>query len=136
MYMNFQMIPAPTKEIAIGRKMRLFAADSNLTRSARTAAIKPKPVDNKVTTMTHQRLFITVPLKVEKTAKMSRNAPIAEGVRKLPFGCSTLPCFFPDNKPATTPAKIRTSANTKRRLVKMFDQSLKSTLDLFVRISP
>ena len=70
MYMNFQIIPAPTKEIAIGKKIKLFAADSNLTRSARTAATKPKPVDNKVTTMTHQRLFMTVPLRVEKTAKM------------------------------------------------------------------
>ena len=93
MYMNFHIIPAPTKEIAIGRKIRLLAADSNLIRSAKTAANRPKPVEKLVTTITHHRLFITVPRRVDRTAKIRRKIPIAVGVSEVALGCIIRPLF-------------------------------------------
>ena len=39
--MNFQMIDAPTSEMAIGRKTRILAAFSNRVRSTRTAYTRP-----------------------------------------------------------------------------------------------
>ena len=75
MYMKRQMIPAPTNEIAIGRKMRLLANDSRLVRSAITAASRPSAVDRNVTATTHHRLFMTVPRRLANTAKLSSRAP-------------------------------------------------------------
>ena len=41
-YMNFQMMPAATKEMAIGRNTRALATASYLTRSARRAMSSPR----------------------------------------------------------------------------------------------
>ena len=136
MYMNFHIIPAPTKEIAIGRKIRLLAADSNLIRSAKTAANRPKPVEKLVTTITHHRLFITVPRRVDRTAKIRRKIPIAVGVSEVALGCIIRPLFLPSITPANEPIAKSIKAIMKRRLVKMLDQSLKSILESFVSISP
>ena len=136
MYMNFHMIPAPTKEIAIGRKIRLLAADSNRIRSAKTAANRPKPVEKLVTTITHHKLFITVPRRVDNTAKIRRKTPIAEGVSEAALGSTIRPRFLPSMTPATEPIAKSIKAIMKRRLVKMFDQSLRSILESFVSISP
>ena len=51
------MMPAPTNEIAIGRKISVFAKRSSLDRSASTATASPKPVDNVVPRISQMTLF-------------------------------------------------------------------------------
>ena len=56
-YMKRQMIPAPTNEMAIGRKISDLATFSPFERSASTATASPNDVERAVTTMTHHRLL-------------------------------------------------------------------------------
>ena len=55
--MKFQMMPAPTKEMAIGRKMNDFATFSKLLRSASTAISRPKTTEKVLPKMIHIRLL-------------------------------------------------------------------------------
>ena len=51
------MTLAPTKEMAIGRKIRVFARRSSRDRSTRTAIARPSPVLNSVPNTSHSTLF-------------------------------------------------------------------------------
>ena len=51
------MTLAPTIEIAIGRKISVFATNSNFDRSARIAINKPNPTLNSVPKISQKRLL-------------------------------------------------------------------------------
>ncbi len=57
--MNFQMIDAPTNEMAIGRKITALASDSNLARSTSTAYSSPTAVAASGDTITHVAVFLS-----------------------------------------------------------------------------
>ena len=61
--MNFQITPAPTKEIAIGIKIMDLAIVPHQTRSARFAITKPKNVLSVGTIKSHPKLFKILLLK-------------------------------------------------------------------------
>ena len=52
-----QMTLAPTNEIAIGRKIRVFATRSSRERSTSTAMARPRPVLTAVPKTSHRTLF-------------------------------------------------------------------------------
>ena len=54
--MNFQMMPAPTNEMAVGRKMSAFASDSPLIPSAKRAMTRPTAVEKNVDQNDPQRV--------------------------------------------------------------------------------
>ena len=76
-YMKRQITPAPTNEMAIGMKIKDFARDSHLARSASTAIASPAAEAMTVTVKTHHRLLNTVPRNTEKAANATRTAPTA-----------------------------------------------------------
>ncbi|MNW03044.1 hypothetical protein D3C71_1989240 [compost metagenome] len=55
--MNFQITEAPTKEIAIGMKIRLFAILPHHMRSVSTAMTRPKKVQAAGTTASQRMLL-------------------------------------------------------------------------------
>ncbi len=103
MYMNRQMIPAPTKEMAIGRKISDLAMFSPFDRSASTATPSPRAVDSVVTTMTHQMLLKIVPRTVDSTAQASRKKPIQIGIIDASPRSNFWRVLRPDTMPAMTP---------------------------------
>ena len=109
MYMKRQMIPAPTNEMAMGRKMRLLATDSPRTPSASTAAASPSAVDSPVTTTTHHRLLMTVPRSVVNTANESTNNPMAIG----PIEPGRASIVRPRRRPTAMPIPSPTAMSTR-----------------------
>ena len=103
MYMKRQMIPAPTNEIAIGRKIRDLATFSPLDRSASTATPRPSAVDREVTTTTHQRLLKIVPRTLASTAQASRKNPRKIGIIDASPRSNFWRVRRPERMPATMP---------------------------------
>ena len=56
-YMKFQITPAPTMEIAIGKKINDLAIFSKRLRSANTATNKPKTIAREAPKIIHKRLL-------------------------------------------------------------------------------
>ena len=67
--MNFQMTLAPTKEIAIGMKIRVLAMLPHQMRSVSTAMTSPRKVQAAGTTTSHSML-----LKIDLRNSRSPNA--------------------------------------------------------------
>ena len=133
-YMKRQMMPAPMKEIAIGRKINDFAAFSALARSASTATARPIAVASVTTTMTHQMLLKIVPRIVDRTAqertkKPTRIMPTDPGPRSKRWLVRR-----PEATPTPMPRAITTSAIHHSRLVKMSCQLVRLTEFLLVKI--
>ena len=78
--MKRQMMPAPTNEMAIGRKISDLAMFSPLARSASTATARPSDVASNVTTMTHQRLLMIVPRSVPSTTHARKKKPASSEI--------------------------------------------------------
>ena len=63
-YMIRHVTPVAKAEIAIGRKTTVLNANDQLTRSVRTAKIRPIAVTNAGTTATQIRLFLIAVVRV------------------------------------------------------------------------
>ena len=109
--MKRQMIPAPTNEIAIGRKISDLAMFSPLARSASTATASPSAVDSVVTTMTHQMLLKIVPRIDGRTAMASRKKPTQIGADRA---SAALEASGASRRPATMPAMTPTATSRGR----------------------
>ena len=76
--MNFQITPAATNDIAIGRKTNALATLSYLTRSVSTATIRPSVNDQRLKTTSQMRLFRSA----TSVSPLPKNAVVSSPVRR------------------------------------------------------
>ena len=121
--MSVQITPAPTNEIASGRKISDLATFSPLARSDSTATASPNAVDRIVTTMTHHRLLTIEPRNVPSTRQAAKKKAMSRTMTEPGVASKGRRTTRPLTRPMTRPMTVATAAIQNSRLPKMLPQS-------------
>src|SRR5687767_15963005 len=117
------MTPAPTNEMAIGRKISDLAMFSPLARSASTATARPSAVDSNVTVMTHHRLLMIEPRRVPRMMHARKKKPASSEIDEPGVDSYALRTLRPLTTPMVTPMAMKTMAIQNSRLPTMLENT-------------